>query len=126
MSIPRNDPSGFYHYESGATRILGQFEIDTGAIPAASQAGPGYTVAYTGAGDYLVTLTERFSQIVCASACVLTAANNTDRYCQIAAITVGAAPTVQILCHLVGANTDPPNNDFIQFEIVVRSEWLDA
>ena len=122
MSIPKNEGQGFYHYESGATKICGRFQIVAG--PAMGPwFGRGFTPTRVGIGDYLITLTDAFTQVVSASATCQVAANNVDLYAQIGAITVGAAPTVQIQTKAIAADTEVTANDWVNFEITLRSEW---
>lgn len=128
MSIPRNNNRGFWHYESGAVKVCGGFQIVAGpAIGLVSgNQGGNFAATYTGVGDYLITVGFQAFQLVSATAVVLNAANNVDMYAQIGATAVGAAPTVQIRTKTVGAVTEIPNNDWCYFELVYRSEWLTA
>ena len=121
MSIPKNERSGFYHYESGATKICGRFQINTAAVVA--WLGSGFTPTYVGAGDYLVTLTDPFVQIVNVSATCMVATHTVDLYAQVGTITAGAAPAVQIQTKAIAADTEVTNDDWVCFEITVRSEW---
>lgn len=122
MSIPKNESSGFYHYEPGAAKILGRFQIVAGPVMG-PWLGHGFTPTRVGVGDYLITVTDSFTELVTVTATVLNAANNVDMYAQIGAVVVGAAPTVQIRTKTVGAVTEVPNNDWVSFEITYRSEW---
>ena len=122
MSIPKNERSGFYHYEPGAAKILGRFQIINTPVMG-PWLGHGFTPTRVGVGDYLITLTDAFTQIVAVTATVLNAANNVDMYAQIGALVVGATPTVQILTKTVGAVTEVPDDDWVSFEITLRSEW---
>lgn len=125
MTIPKNDQRGFYHYEPGATKICGSFQVVAGpaiGLVTGNQ-GNNFAVTRTGVGDYLVTLGAAFTQMVCATATVQNAANNVDMYAQIGTITMGAIPTVQIRTKTIGANTEIPANDRCHFEFTLRSEW---
>ncbi|MHA2064275.1 MAG: hypothetical protein ACXABY_07840 [Candidatus Thorarchaeota archaeon] len=122
MSIPRNDRSGFYHYESGACKILGRFQIVAGPVMG-PWVGRGFTPTRVGVGDYLITLTDAFAQIVSVQATCQVALNNVDLYAQIGTITPGAAPAVQIQTKAIAADTEVTANDWVNFEITVRSEW---
>lgn len=125
MTIPKNENLGIYHYESGAAKICGRFQIVAGPVMGPWE-GRGFTPTRTGVGDYLITLTDAFSEIVGVKATVQNAANNVDMYAQVAAIAAGAAPTVQIQTKTVAADAEVPNNDWVNFEITVRSEWIHA
>jgi hypothetical protein len=120
MTIPKNEGRGLYHYESGATKICGRFQINTAAVVA--WVGRGFTPTYVNVGDYLVTLTDPFAQIVSVQATCMCAVA-TDLYAQIGTITAGAAPAVQIQTKQVAADFEVPNDDWVCFEITVRSEW---
>jgi hypothetical protein len=122
MSIPKNEGSGIYHYESGATKICGRFQIIAGPIMGPF-VGRGFTPTRVGVGDYLITLTDAFAQIVSVQATCMVALNNVDLYAQIGTITPGAAPAVQIQTKAIAADTEVTNDDWVCFEITVRSEW---
>lgn len=122
MSIPKNDQRGFYHYEPGATKICGRFQIVAGPVMG-PYFGSGFTPTRVGVGDYLITVTDPFTQFLNASATCLVALNNVDLYAQIGAITVGATPTVQIQTKAIAADTEVTNDDWVCFEITYRSEW---
>jgi hypothetical protein len=121
MTIPKNEGSGFYHYEPGAAKICGRFQIVAGPIMG-PWFGNGFTPTRVGVGDYLVTLGAAFAEITSVTATVQNAANNVDMYAQIGTITPGAAPAVQIQTKTIAADTEVPNDDWVNFEITVRSD----
>ncbi len=128
MSIPRNNNRGFWHEESGATKVCGGFQIVAGPVIGliVGNQGINFVPTRTGVGDYLITVQFQAFQLVSATATVRNAANNVDMYAQIGAVALGAAPTVQIRTKTVGANTEIPNDDWCYFELVLRSEWMTA
>ncbi len=127
MTIPRNDPSprGCFTYESGAAKICGSFQIVAGPVMGPN-VGRGFVATRVGVGDYLITLNDPFFGPIICTAVVRNAANNVDMYAQIGTITPGAAPTIQIRTKTIGANTEVPNNDWVDFEITAMHEWNDA
>jgi hypothetical protein len=125
MTIPRHDPRGDYTYENGPAVISGSFQIVAGPVMGVN-VGDGFVATRVGVGDYLVTLNDSFFGPIFVTATVRNAANNVDMYAQIGTITPGAAPTIQIRTKTAGANTEVPNDDWVHFEVVALSEWLDA
>jgi len=122
MTIPKNEGRGIYHYEPGATKICGRFQIVAGPVMG-PWVGRGFTPTRTGVGDYLVTLTDPFTVIVSVQATCMVALNNVDLYAQIGTITAGATPSVQIQTKAIAADTEVTANDWVCFEITCRSEW---
>lgn len=125
MTIPKNENQGIYHYESGAAKICGRFQIVAGPVMG-PWFGDGFTPTRVGVGDYLITLTDAFWQIVSAEATCQPALHNVDLYAQIGTITPGAAPAVQIQTKAIAADTEVTADDWVCFEIVVRSEDIHA
>ncbi len=125
MTIPRHSERGVYTYEKGAAIITGSFQIIAGPIMGPN-VGAGFVATRVGVGDYLITLNDAFFGPIFVTATVRNAANNVDMYAQIGTITPGAAPTIQVRTKTIGANTEVPNDDWVDFKVVALSEWLDA
>jgi hypothetical protein len=122
MTIPKNEQRGLYHYEPGAAKICGRFQIVAGPVMGTWR-GRGFTPTRVGVGDYLVTLTDPFAVILSVQATCMVALNNVDLYAQIGTITAGATPAVQIQTKAIAADTEVTVGDWVCFEIAVRSEW---
>lgn len=127
MSVPRYYPQGFYHSERNLTKVCGNWTV--GAVGAVNVVtGHGFTVARTGAGDYLVTFTAAFAYLLQAQACVeVNSGAAVDMYAQIGAFTPGAAgaATLQIRTETGAADTDPAATDAVHFEATLYGETLE-
>lgn len=128
MTIPKYHELGFWSEEKNATKITGSFTL-TGAGVVAVKAGAGFTVAYTAAGRYLVTITgTHWSQIVSVKATVETALHNVDQYAQIEAIAcvLGTAPTIALRSKNNAAASELAVGDDMHFEATLLSGGVDA
>lgn len=129
MSDPRNNPHGFYHKERNITKVTGRWSITGGVGAVDVVTGHGFTVARSGAGDYLVTFTDAFSELICAHAQVAAISGAAvDMYGQLGAFTPGAAGacTLQIRTKTGAVSTDPAATDSVHFEATLYGEPLDA
>jgi hypothetical protein len=149
MGTPKGNNIGFRYRPSGGTfadsgagvvqtvgqdskgdqvRIFGRW-TDTGAGAIDNVIGTGFTVAYTGVGIYTVTFTQGFTALQKASATTLNQATGTpvDQIGQVGAFTAGAAGacTLVILNFTGAAAADPAAGDYVCFEAVLCSQWLD-
>ena len=119
-----NFPSSrVFSYQHDPVMIAGSFEIDTGAIVAATIHGDGLmpgappaSITYTGAGDYTVNLRDRFRHIIAATVSLEFAAGtpNVDLTARIGTSVLGAAAanTIDLHCTTsVPALADPANGN---------------
>lgn len=128
MSTPRNNPQGFYHKERNLTTVVGRWSVVGGAGAVNVVTGHGFTVARSGAGDYLITFTDAFSELLCAQAHVAAISGAAvDMYGQIGAFTPGAAGacTLQVRTETGAADTDPAATDSVIFSATMYGEPLD-
>ena len=124
MSTPKYNNFGIYHYEHGPVVICGTITINGGAI--VGVAGHGFTAAYTGAGDYLVTFTDGFDHLL---ACT-TAHHGLDVKVGTFTAGVAGACTLQLLCSedtAVAATwvggIDPVNDESVSFIAILSTEF---
>ncbi len=133
-------PAGGIYIDSGAgvvqttgqdsngdqVRIWGKW-TETGAGAIQDPQGVGFTVAYTGAGIFTVTFAQAFGFLEGAHAYLQAAVTATDITGEIGAFTPGAAgaATLVVLSFASGAAADPATGDYVCFEAILRSEWLD-
>jgi len=90
--------------------------------------GHGFTVGHTGAGDYLITFTDAFSELLVAQAHFAAISGAAvDMYAQIGAFTPGAAgaATLQIRTETGAADTNPAATDSVIFQATMYGEPLD-
>ncbi|MHA2064276.1 MAG: hypothetical protein ACXABY_07845 [Candidatus Thorarchaeota archaeon] len=128
MSDPRNNPFKFWHLERNLTKVSGRWSIVGGVGAVNVVTGNGFTVARTGAGDYLITFTDAFSELLVAQAHVAAISGAAvDMYGQIGAFTPGAAgaATLQVRTETGAADTDPAATDSVIFEATLYGETLD-
>lgn len=125
----RSFPSArIMNYQSDAVLITGSF-VANGAITVIH--GDGFAVAYTGAGDYLVTLTDQFRHCIAFGANLGLATPVADRIinCGIPAVAVGAAATMQIQTFdtaTLTASNPAGATDRITFFMLVSNSYLDT
>ena len=149
MGTPKGNLKGFKYFPGGGTfvdsgagvvqtvgqdsqgdqvRVFGRW-TDTGAGAIDNVTGTGFTVAYTGVGIYTVTFTQGFTAMEAAHGCTLNQATGTpvDQIVEIGAFTAGAAgaATLVILNFTGAAAADPAAGDYVCFEAILKSEWLD-
>jgi len=135
-------PSGGVFADSGAgvvqtvgedsqgdqVRIWGKFSTD-GAGAIANVQGTGFAAAYTGVGIFTVTFTQGFQTLQSGGAYVQAAASGTatDLVGQISTFTAGVAGacTLRLLAFAGAVATDMAAGDFLCFEAVLTSQWLD-
>jgi len=100
---------------------------DTGAGAIDLAYGDGFTVAYTGVGNYTVTFTQGFRALQSARCGVSAVGAAVDQYGQVGAFTAGAAGACTLeFWNCTGAGqADVANGDFFMFEATLISEWLD-
>lgn len=130
MTLPRESLShmvrGLYHNERPeVTTISGSFTIGVGGGVAVTQtAGQGSAVTRTGAGDYLVTLTDTdIEDVISATACVQdTAGAHTDLIARAEDVTLGPPTTVVIESYAAAVATDAlaANDLAIHYEITYQ------
>lgn len=128
MSNPRTNPHKFWHKERNLTKVCGRWNITGGVGAVDVVTGNGFTVARTGAGDYLITFTQAFSHLLVAQAHVAAISGvAVDMYGQIGAFTPGAigAATLQVRTETGAADTDPAATDSVIFEATMYGEPLD-
>lgn len=128
MSNPRYNPQGFYHKERNLTHVVGRWSVTGGAGAVDVVTGHGFGVTRTGAGDYLVTFTDAFSELLCGQAAVAAISGAAvDMYGQLGAFTPGAAgaATLQIRTETGAADTDPAATDSVHFSVTLYGEPLD-
>jgi hypothetical protein len=131
MSNPRYNPQGFYHKERNLTHVVGRWSITAvgGAGSVAVVTGHGFTVTHAGVGDYLITFTDAFSELLVAQACVAAISGAAvDMYGQIGTFTPGGtgAATLQVRTETGAADTNPAANDSVIFSATLYGEPLDA
>lgn len=128
MSTPRENPHGFYHEERNLTKIVGRWNITGGAGAVDVVTGQGFAITRTGIGDYLVTFTDAFSELLCAHTSMATISGAAvDMYSQLGVWTPGAAgiATLQIRTKTIAAVTNPAATDSVHFEATMYGEPLD-
>ncbi len=81
--------------DRGLVDIIGSFAPNgSSAVSATSRQGQGWSVAYTSTGLFTITTTDKFADLVSASATLqLTTAD--DKFCQIGVVSL-SAKTIQI------------------------------
>ena len=134
-----NFPSSrLFSYQYDPVMIAGSFEIDAGAIVAATvhadglmPGAPPANITYTAAGNYLVNLRDRFRHMISATMSIEFAAGtpNVDLVSRIGVVTTGAAAanTVQLCTTTTGgpALADPANDNRINFLFILSNSILD-
>ena len=127
MSIPRYNPQSFWHKERNLTKVMGRWVVGAaGAVGAIT--GHGFGVTLTGAGDYLITFTDAFTELhSCQCNIMAISGAAVDMYAQIGAFTPGAAgaATLQIRCKTGAVDTNPAATDSVTFEATLYGEPLD-
>jgi hypothetical protein len=94
------------HLDRTLTEICGSFEVSAGAIVDGSIKGRGFVPSRSGTGSFLITLDDRFADLIAATAtCQEAAAAATTTVAEIQAVTVGltATNTVVILTGQIAA-----------------------
>lgn len=149
MGTPKRNQRGFKYRPGGGTfvdsgagvvatvgqdsqgdevRVWGKFSTD-GAGAIADIQGSGFTAAYTGVGIYTVTFDQGFMALEHANATPQVAASGsgTDLVGEVSTFTPGVAGacTLVLLAFTGAAAADMAVGDFLCFEAVLRSEWLD-
>jgi len=129
----RNFGNQLKHFMHAPTLLAGSFVIGAGAIGAVT--GRGFGVAYTGAGNYLVTATgPRIDNYNSLWAVKLTlqhvagAAGIADRVIKLGTVTLAAAAgsTFQILTHnIAGPALNEAATDIVHFEFLLGNSSLD-
>lgn len=149
MGAPKRNQKGFRYRDSGGGRVqtgVGAYTVtgqdsrndqvrvwgrwtDTGAGAIANVIGKGFTAAYTGVGIWTVTFTQGFQVLQMGSAFAMpeTTGVGTDDIAQVGAFTAGVAGacTLVILNFTGAAAADPAAGDYVGFDVVLRSQWLD-
>jgi hypothetical protein len=128
MSDPRTNPHTFWHKERNITKVSGRWSIVGGVGAVNVVTGHGFGVARTGAGDYLITFTDAFSEFLCGNVHVAAISGAAvDMYGQLGAFTPGAAgaATLQVRTETGAADTDPAATDSVIFEATLYGEPLD-
>ena len=149
MGTPKGNQKGFRYRDSGGTSVqtgaaaftvIGQDSVndqvrvwgrwtDTGAGAIADVIGKGFTAAYTGVGIWTVTFTQGFQALQSGHAFAMPATTGagTDDIAQVSTFTAGVAGacTLVILNFTGAAAADPAAGDYVGFDVVLRSQWLD-
>ncbi len=118
------------NYQKDCVRVTGSFIVD--ATPATGVVhGDGFAVARTGAGDYLVTLTDQFRHIIAFGTDLGLAAPLADFIINagIPVVAVGAAATMQIQTFDTATLTaaDPAAiTDRISFWMILSNSYQDT
>lgn len=151
MAAPKGNQKGFTLFPSGGVfadsgagvvqtagcdsqndqvRVWGRFTVD--AVPAPDDiSGTGIASVVRGAqGIYTVTFDEGFQTMQMGSCTVQTAASGvgTDTIGQVSTFTAGAAGacTLRLLVFTGAAAADPAVGDYVCFDAVLTSQWLDS
>jgi len=149
MGLPKGNQKGFRLRDSGGTfvdagagvvatagcdaqndqvRVWGRW-TDTGVPGIGTVVGDGFTVGRTGVGDWLITFTQgfQFLQFASAKAMPSTSGTATNDVAQVSTFTAGAAGacTLRILNFTDAAAADLALNDWMCFDCILTSQWLD-
>ena len=130
--------SRLFSYQYDPVMISGSFEIDTGAIVAATIHGDGLmpgvppaSITYNGVGDYTVNLRDRFRHIISAVCQLEFAAGtaNVDLVARVGQSVLGAAAanTIDLHCTTTAgpALADPADDNRINFLFILSNSILD-
>jgi hypothetical protein len=138
-----NFPSArLFSFQHDPVMICGSFEIDTGAIVAATVHGDGLmpgvppaNITYNGAGDYTVNLRDRYRHIISAVVSIEFAAGtpNVDLVARVGQSVLGAAAANTIDLHCTDTDltapgpvlADPANDNRINFIFILSNSQLD-
>lgn len=104
--------------------IAGRVTFSDSGATVTTNAGSGFTVARDGsnAGEYIVTLTDKYTDLLHCSATYVQIAGSDTLFAQVEAHDVASAKTVEI--HLVndaGSATAPTNTDQMTFLLVLKN-----
>ena len=150
MGTPKLNSKGYRYFPSGGefadsgagvvqtagcdskndqVRVWGRFTVD--AVPAVDDiCGEGIASIVRGAqGIYTVTFTQGFQGLQmahCTTQCS-TSGVGTDTLGEVSTFTAGVAGacTLRLLCFTGAAAADPAVGDYICFDAVLTSQWLD-
>jgi hypothetical protein len=155
MGTPKGNPKGLTLFPSGGVfadvgagvvqasgcdaqndqiRVWGRFTIDAGGDPD-DISGTGITSVTGGAGSaltgiYTVTFDEGFQTMQMGSCTVMAATSGvgTDTIGEVSAFTAGAAGacTLRLLVFTGAAAADVATGDYVCFDAVLTSQWLDS
>ena len=139
-----NFPSSrLFSYQHDPVMICGSFEIDTGAIVAATIHGDGLmpgappaSITYNAAGDYTVNLRDRFRHIISAVCQVefTMGTANVDLVARVGQSVLGAAAANTIDLHCTDTDltapgpilVDPANGNRMNFIFILSNSILDT
>lgn len=135
MGTPKNNPRGYCYKESGdydsrndLVRIWGRW-TDTGVPGLGTVQGKGFTVTRDGVGIWTVTFDQGFIGLQSASACTYCEASGAgvDQVGEVSTFTPGVAGacTLRVLNFTGAAAADLAAGDYMCFEAVLFSQWLD-
>lgn len=128
MSDPRTNHHKFWHKERNLTKVVGRFAIAGAGGLVGVVTGHGFAITRTGQGDYLVTFTDAFSNLVnCQVGMIIISGAAVDMYAQLGVWTPGAAgaATLQIRTKTIAAVQNPADTDSVTFEATLYGEPLD-
>jgi len=104
--------------------IAGRVTFSSSGATVTTNSGSGFTVARDGsnAGEYIITLTDKYTDLLHCGATYVQIAGSDTLFTQVEAHDVSSAKTVEV--HLVndaGSATAPSDNDQMTFMLVLKN-----